>query len=164
MLICGIDPGLNVTGYGFVAVTPQGVMLKGTGYVRTSPQDPLPRRLAQIHGALRRALERHRPQAIVLEKLYAHYKHPLTASLLGHARGVIAMLAQECAIGYFEYPATRVKKTVTGKGHASKQQVQRMVEHMLGFSSEALGPVDITDAIGLAVTHVILARHDKKAP
>ncbi len=156
MLICGIDPGLNVTGYGLVAVTPKGVVLKGTGYVRTSARDPLPRRLEQIHRTLKRTFARTKPQAIVLEKLYAHYRHPLTASLLGHARGVIAMLAQECAIQYFEYPATRVKKAVTGKGHASKRQVQRMIEHMLGVNAEALGPADITDAIGLALTHALV--------
>ncbi len=158
MLICGIDPGLNVTGYGFLDVTQKGLVLKETGYVRTSAQDPLPRRLADIHRTLKRAFTRHRPQALVLEKLYAHYRHPVTASLLGHARGVIAMLAQECAIQYFEYPSTRVKKVVTGKGHASKRQVQRMIEHMLGVNAEALGPADITDAIALAVTHAIHER------
>jgi|GEM_PF-235738 len=156
MLICGIDPGLNITAYGLVAETPQGLVLKGTGYVHTSVRDPLPRRLAEIHGTLKRAFARLQPQAIVLEKLYAHYRHPLTASLLGHARGVIAMLAQECGIPYFEYPATRVKKAVTGKGHASKRQVQRMIEHMLGFKAEALGPADITDAIALALTHALV--------
>ncbi len=162
MLICGIDPGLNVTGYGLLAATPKGLVLKGTGYVRTSSRDPLPRRLAEIHGTLKRVFDRHRPQALVLEKLYAHYRHPVTASLLGHARGVIAMLAQECAIPYFEYPATRVKKAVTGKGHASKQQVQHMVEHMLGVKAEALGPADITDAIALAVTHALVARRQER--
>jgi len=162
MLICGIDPGLNVTGYGFLAVTQRGLVLKGTGYIRTSARDPLPQRLEEIHRALKAAFRRHRPQAIVLEKLYAHYRHPVTASLLGHARGVIAMLARECGIAYFEYPATRVKKTVTGNGHASKAQMQRMIEHMLGFAAEALGPADVTDAIGMAVTHAILMRQQQK--
>ncbi|MGE5279229.1 MAG: crossover junction endodeoxyribonuclease RuvC [Deltaproteobacteria bacterium] len=161
MLICGIDPGLNVTGYGLLAATPRGVTLKGTGYIRTSAKEPLPKRLEDIHGALRRVLEQYKPQALVLEKIYAHYRHPVTASLLGHVRGVIAMLARECAIDYFEYSATRVKKTVTGKGHASKLQVQRMIEHMLGFSAEALGPVDVTDAVGVALTHVLCARQQQ---
>jgi len=157
MLICGIDPGLNVTGYGFVAVTGQGLVLKGAGYVRTSPRDPLPRRLDQIHKTLGRAIKKHGPQALVLEKLYAHYRHPLTASILGHARGVIAMLAEEHKIAYHEYAATRVKKAVTGKGHASKLQVQRMIEQMLGCDTTDLGPSDITDAISLAVTHAVHA-------
>jgi len=164
MLICGIDPGLNATGYGLLAVTPKGLVLKGTGYVRTAPRDPLPQRLDEIHGALKKAFARHRPQAIVLEKLYAHYRHPVTASLLGHARGVIAMLAQECGIPFFEYPATRIKKAVTGKGHASKRQVQHMVGHMLGVRAETLGPSDVTDAIAIALTHALARPCGKTLP
>ncbi len=153
MLILGIDPGLNITGYGLLEAGPGGFVLKGAGYVRTRVADGMPLRLSQIHASLSRVCDRQRPDAMVLEKLYAHYKHPVTASLLGHARGVICMLAEEKKIAFFEYPATRVKKAVTGSGHASKVQIQKMMEQALGIKERSLGPVDTTDAIALAVTH-----------
>ncbi len=158
MLVLGIDPGLNTTGYGLLEATPRGFLLKGAGYVRTRLQDGLPRRLADIHAGLQKVIERAKPQALVLEKLYAHYKHPVTASLLGHARGVICMLAEEYGLDFFEYPATRVKKIVTGSGHASKLQVQKMIEQATGTPHAALGPVDTTDAIALAMTHAYVIR------
>jgi crossover junction endodeoxyribonuclease RuvC len=153
MRILGIDPGLNITGYGLIETSPEGLIFKGAGYIKTRVCDGLPLRLTQIHDGLSRVCEKHGPEALVLEKLYAHYKHPVTASLLGHARGVICMIAEEKKIPFFEYAATRVKKSVAGNGHASKIQIQKLMEHSLGIKREALGPVDTTDAIALAITH-----------
>lgn len=153
MLILGIDPGLTTTGYGLIESTRDGFTLKAAGYIRTVAKDNLPKRLFAIYKDLADVIDRFHPQAMVLEKLYAHYRHPMTASLLGHARGVIAMLAEEKRILFFEYPATRVKKIITGSGHASKIQVQKMMEHTLGTRKKSLGPMDTTDAISLAVTH-----------
>jgi crossover junction endodeoxyribonuclease RuvC len=158
MLICGIDPGLKATGYGFIESNKQGFSIKQAGCITTSIKDGMPKRLAKIHGVLGSLLEQYRPDCLVLEKLYAHYKHPLTASLLGHARGVICMLAEEKHIAFFEYPATRVKKAVTGSGHATKIQMQKMVEHMAGVQRDSFGPYDTTDALSLAITHAFLTR------
>lgn len=158
MLILGIDPGLNITGYGLIDAHQNGFTLKDNGFIKTRLKDGLPKRLAQIHGELSLILDKTRPDAMVLEKLYAHYKHPVTASMLGHARGVICMLAEEKNIAFFEYPATKVKKITTGSGHASKIQVQKMMEHTFGRKEESLGPVDTTDAISLAVTHALMNR------
>jgi crossover junction endodeoxyribonuclease RuvC len=155
MLICGVDPGLHVTGYGLVLASGPRVALKGAGYIRTSPKDPLPERLFKIHEALARVIDAQKPDVLVLEKLFAHHEHPVTATLLGHARGVICMLAMEKKIRYFEYPATRIKKAVTGRGHATKEQVQRLVEHSCGLDKDSLGPVDVTDAIAVAMTHAL---------
>jgi crossover junction endodeoxyribonuclease RuvC len=160
MLILGIDPGLNVTGYGLVETRPDGFVLKTAGFIKTSASQGLPKRLNKIYESLSRLLDDCKPEAIVLEKLYAHYKHPVTAALLGHARGVICMLAEQKHVPFFEYPATRVKKITTGHGHASKLQIQRMVEHMLGAEKESLGPADTTDAISLAVAHAYISRAD----
>ncbi|MFA5038719.1 MAG: crossover junction endodeoxyribonuclease RuvC [Candidatus Omnitrophota bacterium] len=158
MLILGIDPGLNITGYGLIEADRNGFVLKDNGFIKTRLKDGMPKRLAQIHAELASLLDRVKPQAMVLEKLYAHYKHPLTASLLGHARGVICMLAEEKKVPFFEYPATQVKKVTTGSGHASKIQIQKMIEHTFSRKSESLGPMDTTDAISLAVTHALVSR------
>lgn len=158
MLILGIDPGLNITGYGLIEAKNNGFVLKAAGFIQTKASSGLPKRLTQIHEGLSQILDLYKPDSLVLEKLYAHYKHPLTASLLGHARGVICMLAEEKKIAFFEYPATRVKKITTGSGHASKIQIQKMIEHVLGKQRETLGPVDTTDAIALAITHAYISR------
>lgn len=158
MLILGIDPGLQITGYGFLEVQKEGFRLKAAGHIKTRAEDGMPRRLYTIYRSLAELIDIYRPDALVLEKLYAHYKHPITASLLGHARGVICMLADEKKISFFEYPATRVKKITTGSGHASKMQIQKMIEHTMGVKADSLGPADTTDAISLAVTHAYLIR------
>ncbi|MFH0876616.1 MAG: crossover junction endodeoxyribonuclease RuvC [Candidatus Omnitrophota bacterium] len=158
MRILGIDPGLSTTGYGLIEATRNGFTLKAAGYIRTKSKDNLPKRLYVIYKDLSVVINRLKPEALVLEKLYAHYRHPVTASLLGHARGVIAMLAEEKQVPFFEYAATRVKKITTGSGHASKIQVQKMMEHTLGARKKSLGPVDTTDAISLAVTHAYCLR------
>lgn len=158
MRIIGIDPGLNITGYGIIETDGRNVSLKESGYIKTNAKEELTKRLAQIRSELSMILEDSRPEAMVLEKLYSHYRHPVTASLLGHARGVICSLAEEKNIPFFEYPATRVKKTTTGSGHASKIQVQKMIEHIFGAKPSSLGPLDATDAISLAVTHALIRR------
>ena len=158
MLILGIDPGLNITGYGLIEVKDKGFRLRDSGFIKTQLKDRLPKRLLEIHTALGELIDKYKPQAMVLEKLYAHVKHPVTASLLGHARGVICMLAAQKNIPFFEYPATQVKKMTTGSGHASKIQIQKMIEHALGVQRESLGPVDTTDAISLAITHAHILR------
>src|SRR5512135_1716364 len=156
MRILGIDPGLVTTGYGIIDADRCGIVLKAAGFIKTQVRERLPQRLEHIHAALGRIIDEHGPDALILEKIYAHYKHPLTASLLGHARGVICMLAEELKVPFFEYAATRVKKVVAGNGHASKIQIQKMMEHTLGIKREALGPADTTDAIALAITHAML--------
>lgn len=158
MLILGIDPGLNITGYGLIETKSDGFSLRDAGFIKTRASEALPKRLARIHGSLSALLDRHRPDCMVLEKIYAHYKHPVTAALLGHARGVICMLAEEKKVAFFEYPATKVKKTSTGSGHASKEQIQKMIEYTFGTAKGSLGPADVTDAISLAITHAYISR------
>lgn len=158
MLILGIDPGLNVTGYGLIDSKKDGFILKEAGFIKTLSCEGLPKRLNKIYSALSELLNRCKPQALVIEKLYAHYRHPLTASLLGHARGVICLLAEQKTIPFYEYSATRVKKVMTGSGHASKLQIQKMVEHTMGLKTGHFGPVDTTDAISLAITHAYISR------
>jgi crossover junction endodeoxyribonuclease RuvC len=158
MLILGIDPGLNTTGYGLIETRSNGFALKGSGFIKTSASVGLPDRLDKIYTQLAAILDKYRPDAMVLEKLYAHYKHPVTAALLGHARGVICMLSKQKNIAFFEYPATRVKKMTTGSGHASKLQMQKMIEYAFGAKEKSFGPADTTDAISLAITHAYILR------
>lgn len=159
MLILGIDPGLNITGYGLIKVKNNlGFTLINAGFIKTDVRDGLPKRLAKIYQELTELLDNTKPDVLVLEQLYAHYKHPVTASLLGHARGVICLLTEQKKIHFVEYPATRVKKVTTGSGHASKLQIQKMIEHTLGLKKESFKLPDVSDAISLAVTHAYISR------
>jgi crossover junction endodeoxyribonuclease RuvC len=158
MLILGIDPGLNITGYGLIDTKAHGFILKEAGHIKTDVKDGLPKRLAKIYASLSDILDKYKPEVLVLEKLYSHYKHPVTASLLGHARGVICMLAEQKKVSFFEYSATRVKKILTGSGHASKLQMQKMIEHTFETKNDFFGPADTTDAISLAIAHAYIMR------
>lgn len=152
MIILGIDPALTVTGYGAIEVEGARTRLLEAGIISTSPKEKLPWRLDKIYRATVKLISDTKPHVMVLEKLYAHYRHPTTAYLLGQARGVIVLACATKNIPLVEYAATRVKKAVVGKGLASKEQVQRMIAGTL-----KLGHIpkytDVTDALALAMAH-----------
>jgi crossover junction endodeoxyribonuclease RuvC len=95
-------------------------------------------------------LETHRPALLACEELYAHYKHPRTAILMAHARGVILSLAARQGIEVASIAATHVKKVLTGSGHAAKHQVQFAVAALLGLR-QVPEPPDVADAIAIAL-------------
>jgi crossover junction endodeoxyribonuclease RuvC len=98
-----------------------------------------------------------RPQVMVVEQLYAHYEHPRTAILMAHARGVIFLAAAQHGMGVVSYTASRIKKTVTGHGRASKDQVQRTVQRELGLP-KLPDPPDVADALAAALCHYYVQR------
>jgi crossover junction endodeoxyribonuclease RuvC len=157
MVILGIDPGLQVTGYGLIETNRRRVILINAGYIKTTINSGIQNRLDKIYAELKGLIDRHRPSVMVLEKLYAHYRHPTTACLLGHVRGIICLLAAQLNLELFEYSATRVKKSLVGSGHASKYQIQRMVQNLLNLKNTP-SPEDIADALALAIAHTNMAR------
>lgn len=152
MRILGIDPGLNTTGYGLIEGCGLKVRLIDAGYIRTNPKDTMHNRLSYIHRAVNKIINKFKPEVLVLEKLYAHWKHPTTAYILGHARGIICLAARENKINVVEYAATRIKKAITGQGHASKSQIQRMIQSLLLLKTLPK-PTDVADALALSVGH-----------
>ncbi len=152
MIIVGIDPALAVSGYGVIQVHKSSLSLIEAGIIKTTVKDALPGRLDKIYRGVLKLISDTQADCLVLEKIYAHYKHPATACILGQARGVICLAAFSAKISFFEYSATRIKKAIVGKGLASKAQVQRMVTHTLGLRT--LTPyLDVTDALALAIAH-----------
>ena len=154
--ILGIDPGLNITGYGIVA--PDGMRAKiiEAGVVRTQTKD-MPTRLREIHDGVSEVIEQFRPRVMVVEQLYAHYNHPRKAILMGHARGAIFLAASLHGVPVLSYSATRIKKTITGHGRASKDQVQRTIQRELGLA-EIPEPPDVADALAGALCCLYLTR------
>ena len=157
MRILGIDPGLNVTGYGLVEDKGSRVRLIEAGIVRTSAERPIQDRLRKIYDSLSEVIEEYRPETVVVEKIYSHYKHPATAILMGHARGIICLLCGKYNIPLISYPSTQLKKSIAGKGRATKRQVAGMVQTFLNLKKPPQ-PEDVTDALALAISHVNVAR------
>ncbi len=152
MIILGIDPALSVTGYGVIDFTRNKLSLIEAGIIATSPKQEVSARLGKIHRLVRQLIRDTKPDVLVLEKLYAHYRHPTTAYVLGQARGVICLACALEKLPLVEYAATRVKKAVVGKGLASKYQVQRVVVSMLRLE-QLPKYTDVTDALALAIAH-----------
>lgn len=155
MLILGIDPGLRITGYGLVTLTRGQVRLQEAGVLRMKSKGDLATRLVELSKSLTELIEETSPHRCAVEQLYAHYKHPRTAILMGHARGVILLAAASHDIPVTNLPSTLVKRAITGNGHAKKIQVQKTVA-MLCKLPKPPEPPDVADAIAIAWT---LANH-----
>ncbi len=152
MRVLGIDPGLQVTGYGLLAANGRRVKVVEAGVVRTDEAQPLAERVRGLHEAIAAILEELKPDVVAVEELYSHYRHPVTAILMGHARGVIFLAAAQHGVRVVSYGATRIKKALTGEGRASKQQVQRMVQNTLRLRRPPQ-PADVADALAVALCH-----------
>lgn len=120
------------------------------GVVRLSPRGRLESRLVELDANLAEVLARLSPQVLCCEQLYAHYKHPRTAILMGHARGVIITACARNGLAVRDLAATRVKRMLTGSGRAGKRQVQHAVAKMLRLQ-EIPEPHDVADAIAIAL-------------
>jgi crossover junction endodeoxyribonuclease RuvC len=151
--ILGIDPGLRITGYGCVRLTgssPEPRLIEA-GVLTFKPALSLEHRLGELHHALAELIAQLAPTHVAVEKLFAHYKHPRTAILMAHARGVILLAARQAGLGVDHLPSTEVKKSITGHGHASKRQMQLAVQSQCRLK-EPPSPPDVADAIAIALT------------
>jgi crossover junction endodeoxyribonuclease RuvC len=150
MRILGIDPGLQVCGYACLDTNADEHVLCEAGVIRTSSQSPLQAKLDQIAGDVESLLRRFVPEIVAVEQLYSHYTHPRTAILMGHARGVILQKCAEASLEVRSFSATRIKKSITGNGRASKQQMQKTIQTLLSLPSVP-EPSDVADAIAAAL-------------
>lgn len=154
MRVLGIDPGLRITGYacldggGAPAVVEAGVFrLARNG---ESGAASVSERLEELDSDFRELLERVRPQAVAVESLFAHYKHPATAIVMGHARGVLLLAIRSRGLRLVEVKPNEVKKSLTGHGLAKKDQVQRAIQARFGLAALP-EPPDLADAMAIAL-------------
>lgn len=155
--ILGIDPALGTTGYGLIRCTGNVIELIDAGIIRCRRDRPLEDRLGELFDGMCEILEELKPDHFAIEQLYSHYDRPTTAILMGHARGVILLAAKQSLVSVHSYPATHVKKTLTGNGRAPKSQMQMAVKHQLGLSAVP-EPADVADALAIALTHHSMLR------
>lgn len=161
--VLGIDPGLRVTGYGVLEAGSPRPHVREAGIIRTADDDAtdVASRVLSVFNGVVEVIEQYRPEAMAVEQLYAHYEHPRTSILMGHARGVILLAAAQRGVPVVSYAATRIKKTVTGSGRATKDQMQRTVQRELGLA-RLPEPHDVADALAVALCHFYQQRWPTK--
>ncbi|PZN13518.1 MAG: crossover junction endodeoxyribonuclease RuvC [Bacillota bacterium] len=149
MRVLGIDPGTATTGFGIVEAAGDGLRPIAYGTIRTPAGEAPELRLQAIFRDLQDLIRRYRPGAVAVERLFVHRN--LTSVIhVGQARGVALLAAAEAGLPVYEYAPHEVKQAVAGYGRATKDQVQRMVQALLGLQ-RLPEPDDAADALAVAV-------------
>jgi crossover junction endodeoxyribonuclease RuvC len=156
--ILGIDPGLNITGYGVISARgPDQFAVIEAGVLRGGDaKKSMGERLLALRAGLVDVIATLGPTSMALEEIYSHYERPKTAILMGHARGALCLTAAEKGLQVHDYAATQIKRMLTGNGRASKAQIQLAVTRLLGLDSVP-EPPDVADALAIAVCHYYLS-------
>jgi crossover junction endodeoxyribonuclease RuvC len=151
-IILGIDPGLNITGFGLIKVFKKGdPQLIDYGHIRTNAKNPLSERIHYIYTNLNLLISRANADMIAIEDLF-YAANVKTAIVLGHARGAAIVAAMENNLRVYSYAPREVKMSVVGNGAAVKSQVQFMVRSILKLK-ENITPMDASDALAVALCH-----------
>lgn len=151
MRIVGIDPGLRCTGYGIIDIRGKQPVVVQFGTIRTNSKDSFAHRLQTVYDEVAEVLDQYTPTEYAIEEAF-YSKNARTALQLGHVRGVAMLAAVHEGIPVTEYSAKKIKLAITGRGGASKEQVQFMVTQLLKLR-EPPEPVDASDALACALCH-----------
>ena len=150
MLVIGLDPGLNRTGYAVVDATDNSIRLVEGGVLRSSPKDSLADRCLELRRGLIDVLMDYTPDAAGIEQVFSLPKNPKTAVLMAHARGALLVTLAEMEVPISHFMPNKIKRHLTGSGHASKEQMQQSVQLLLGHD-QPLEPNDVADATAIAI-------------
>ncbi|UCC47574.1 MAG: crossover junction endodeoxyribonuclease RuvC [Gemmatimonadota bacterium] len=163
MIVLGVDPGTQVTGYGVVAEEgdSQPALIE-CGAIRPPVRRPLPERLLAIFEGVGGVIERTRPDVLCVEGVF-YGRNVRTTVVLGHARGAVLLAAALRGVPVAEYPPAEVKNTVVGTGKAGKEQVAFMVQRHLSLK-EPPSPPDAADGVALALCHLFSTRLGRERP
>lgn len=153
MIAIGIDPGTRKLGWGVVSRTGNRLTHVAHGVIALDGSESIASRLVELEGQLSRVIQEHRPTVSSVESLFFN-KDAQAAAKLGHARGVVLLCLARAGIPIAEYAPAKIKRTIAGNGQADKRQVALMVRAALALDS--LPPVDASDALAIAMTHLRL--------
>lgn len=153
--ILGIDPGTIHCGYGVIELARDSGAFSRPRYVECgvielNPRGDLASRLRALAADMRDVIAEFGPHEVSLESVY-HGVNAQSALRLGHARGVIMLIAAEADLPVFEYPPATVKRAVAGNGRAQKSEVSRIVSYLCALKTAP--PLDASDALALALCH-----------
>ncbi|MFN0199549.1 MAG: crossover junction endodeoxyribonuclease RuvC [Planctomycetaceae bacterium] len=156
-LTMGIDPGLNCTGYAILQKTASGPKLREGGVIRSTRQQSLASRVHEIIVGIRELIEQYRPRSLAIEQVFVTPQFPKSALLMSHVRGAILLTAVDYQLTVTHYPATQIKRMLTGSGRASKSQMQYAVQRELKLA-QLPEPHDLADALAIALCHYYSVR------
>jgi crossover junction endodeoxyribonuclease RuvC len=151
--VLGLDPGLRTTGYAVLEKAGRGAKVCEAGVLTAPAKGDLAARIRTLFDGLEQVLDEWTPTAVAVEQLYAHYAHPRTAILMGHARGAFLLACARRDVPVVSYASTKIKRLITGSGRAGKPQVQHAVARELGLAKPP-EPHDVADALAVALCHL----------
>lgn len=153
MIILGIDPGTRITGYGIVNYNNNNFIKIASGSINLPPKKSIPERLQIIYQEINKIIKKYKPDEFAIETAF-YGKNVQSAMKIGYARGVSILCALHNNLSANEYSPREVKKSVVGKGAASKEQVAFMIKTLLNIKSEKI-KVDESDALAIALCHAL---------
>lgn len=151
MLILGVDCGSRVTGYGLIESVGREAQAVDYGTIRLPERLELPERLCMLAAGLRQVLDRFSPDEAAVEDVFTQ-KNVRSALVLAHVRGAAMLSLAEAGVPVASYSPATVKNSVVGHGSAKKEQVRQMVSVLLGVR-ETIDPLDVSDALAVALCH-----------
>jgi len=151
MIILGIDPGTNVTGYGIIKYKENTCTQIASGIIKLPPSKPIPHRLKIIYDELDKLIKTYKPDEFAIETAF-YGKNVQSAMKIGYARGVSILAAVNNGIPTNEYSPREIKKSVVGNGAATKEQVNYMIKTLLNIKNDKMKN-DESDALAIALCH-----------
>jgi crossover junction endodeoxyribonuclease RuvC len=159
MLVLGVDPGSQTTGFGLVEKSKDQLTCIHSGCVSPPGKIPFYERIHYIFKAMAEVISRYRPEELAIEDVF--YAKNIQSSLkLGHARGAVLVAAVQSGVRIFEYTPLEIKKSVVGYGRATKEQVRSMVRMILKLKT--IPNLDTSDALATAICHLNWIRFDER--
>lgn len=151
MIILGVDPGTNFTGYGIIKQNGNSFKRIVNGVIKLSPSKSIPLRLEMIYNELNKTIKLYKPDEFAIESAF-YGKNVQSAMKLGYARGVAMLAAVHNNLPVSEYSPREVKKSVVGTGAASKEQISYMIKVILNLGEDKM-KFDESDALAVALCH-----------
>ncbi len=150
MNVLGLDPGLTRTGWGIVSYQNQKLIYISSGTIGSKSSDKIDKRLVNIDIKLSNIIKKYSIEMAAIEEVFVNI-NPKPSLLLGMARGVIIATCARNNLPISEYSPNKIKKSVTGSGHAKKEQIETMIKMLLPKASTKFH--DESDALAIAITH-----------
>ncbi|MFO7526312.1 MAG: crossover junction endodeoxyribonuclease RuvC [Ignavibacteriaceae bacterium] len=160
MVILGVDPGTLITGYGIIKQTGSSFTRISNGLIKLHSAKLIPQRLEIIYNELDRIIKQFKPDEFAIETAF-YGKNVQSAMKIGYARGVSILAAVHNSLPVSEYSPREIKKSVVGKGGASKEQVSYMIGTLLNLKSAKM-KLDESDALAAALCHAFRMKTPSK--
>ena len=160
MIILGIDPGTTITGYGIIKNEMNTCIRIASGTIMLPSSKPIPLRLRLIYDELDKLMKTYKPDEFAIETAF-YGKNVQSAMKIGYARGVSILAAVHNEIPTSEYSPREIKKSVVGRGSATKEQISFMIKSLLSIGKVSMKS-DESDALAIALCHAFRMKSPTK--